>query len=137
MNIIYEGFFVIGGNLSSKLEKSIDFQHITTEFRPSKTHQHLYGCKAVFQATMYGNDGNNEGCLVKLLRIEAPNDTYENELRELYDAIPLPHITLSTSLDGKPINTKNIDFDTPIDSLIIITQFGGFIGKPIFNNMED
>ena len=124
MNVIYEAFFV-PGQLNSKLSKDIEFKHITTEFKPAKTHEHLYGQQATFMVTGYGNDEVNEGYRVKLVSCES------DELRELYEAIPIPHITLSISPEGKAVNTKNLDFK-PIDEFIVFTKFGGFLGKPIY-----
>lgn len=124
MNVIYEAFFV-QGQLNSKLSKDIEFKHITTEFKPAKTHEHLYGQQATFMVTEYGNDEVNEGYRVKLVSCES------DELRELYEAIPIPHITLSISPEGKAVNTKNLDFEH-IDEFIIFTKFGGFLGKPIY-----
>lgn len=124
MSVIYEAFF-IQGSLSSKLSKNIEFKHITTEFKPAKSHEHLYGQQATFVITGYGNDEVNEGYKVKLVSCES------DELRELYEAISIPHITLSISPEGKAVNTKNLDFE-PIDEFTILTKFGGFLGKPIY-----
>ena len=124
MNVMYEAFFV-QSSLSSKLSKDIEFKHITTEFRPTKAHEHLYGKQATFVIIGYGNDEVNEGYKVKLVSCES------DELRELYAAIPIPHITLSISPEGKVVNTKNLDFE-PIDEFVMFTKFGGFLGKPIY-----
>ena len=123
MRVIYEAFFVMN-ELNSKLEKDIQYKHITTEFKPTTTHEHLYGLEATFIVTGYGNDGINEGYSVKLLSCE--ND----ELRELYNNISIPHITLSISNEGKPINTSKLNFISSSPD-IIKTKFGGYIGKPI------
>ena len=125
MNIIYEGFFVLD-TLSSNLEKDIEFKHITTEFKPAKTHEYLYGTEATFVVTGYGNDSVNEGYKVQLVSCDS------DELVELYRNILLPHITLSVSKEGKPVNTKNLTF-IDSSSLTIRTKFGGYIGKPIFD----
>ena len=127
MNIIYEGFFV-QGSLNSTLLKDIEYKHITTEFRPTITHEHLYGQQAKFIITGYGNDEVNEGYTVEMISCES------DELRELYENIALPHITLSTSAEGKPVNTKNIEFE-PTEEFTILTKFGGYIGKPIFEEV--
>lgn len=129
MNVIYEGFFVKPNvELESKLEKDIEFKHITTQFKPEKSHEDLYGIEVNFIATKYGNDGINEGYKVKALNIE------NNELLELYNQIPNPHITLSVSKDGKPVNTSKLNFEPIGEEIIIPCIFGGFIGKPIYNN---
>lgn len=124
MSVVYEAFFV-QGSLDSKLAKDIEFKHITTEFKPAKSHEHLYGQQATFVVTGYGNDEVNEGYKVKLVSCES------DELRDLYEAIPIPHITLSVSPEGKAVNTKNLDFG-PTDEFTVLTKFGGFLGKPIY-----
>ena len=125
MNPIYEGFF-IKEDLHGKLAKNIEYKHITTEFKPRHPHEDLYGITARFAITGYGNDDNNEGYLVKLVSCES------DELVELFNNISVPHITLSTSIDGKPVNTKNLEFK-PFDGGIITATFGGFLGKPILS----
>lgn len=127
--IVYEAFFV-DHIINSKLSRDIEFKHITTEYKPAKTHEHLYGQKAVFIATGYGNDGVNEGLSVKLVSCDS------DELRELYEAIPVPHITLSVSEEGKPVNTKDLEFDTAPE-FKISTTFGGYNGRePYFGEGE-
>lgn len=127
MKIVYEGFFV-QGSLNSTLSKDIEYKHITTEFRPAITHEHLYGQQAKFIVTGYGNDEVNEGYTVEMISCDS------DELRELYENIALPHITLSTSTEGKPVNTKNIEFE-PTKEFTILTKFGGYIGRPIFEEV--
>ena len=124
MNIVYEAFFV-QSTLPSKLSKDIEFKHVTTEYKPAISHEHLYGQQATFVITGYGNDEVNEGYSVKLVSCES------DELRELYEAIPVPHITLSISPEGKAVNTKNLEFG-PTDEFTVLTKFGGFLGKPIY-----
>lgn len=129
MNVIYEAFFVID-DLDSCLEKDIENKHITTEFRPSKSHEELYGCEAKFIVTGYGNDEVNEGYSVKLISCES------DELIELYNSISNPHITLSVSKEGKPVNTSKLTFDPAEDDFTINTKFGGFIGgTPILHKI--
>lgn len=123
MHPIYEGFFV-KEDLPSKLAKNIEYKHITTEFKPARSHENSYGIVAKFAITGYGNDSKNEGYSVKLVSCES------DELVELFNSISVPHITLSTSIDGKPVNTKNLKFDS-FDGDIITATFGGFLGKPI------
>lgn len=125
-SIIYEGFF-IWNDLESKLPKDIRFKHITTEFMPKVTHEHLYGQIATFKVTGYGNDGINEGYKVELIAAQT-TDRDELKLEELYKKIEVPHITLSTSPEGKPVNTKNLKFEPLADDkpFIVITQFGDF-----------
>lgn len=126
--VIYEAFF-IQDNLESKLSNDVEYKHITTEFRPSKTHEHLYGKMATFNVYAYGNDDINEGYAVKMISCD------DNELWEIYNGVDIPHLTLSTSAEGKPINTVKIEFEF-IDNFTITTKFGGFIGRPIFEEIN-
>ena len=132
MKIIYEGFFVNSDiELPYTLDKDIDFRHITTEFKPAITHEHLYGQKIRVTLISYGNDSINEGVKVSLSSADS------DELVELFNNIAIPHITLSVSNEGKPVNTSKLDFNQPIpDNLpeVIECSFGGYIGKPIFIN---
>ena len=129
MSVIYEGFF-IRAPLESTLSKDIEFKHVTTQFRPPICHQNLYGKTARFVITGYGNDGDNEGVSVSLATTE------EAELVELFNSIAIPHITLSVSEKGKPVNTVKLEFDNNSSELIgsvVEGTFGGFNGKnPIF-----
>ena len=134
--IIYEGFF-IQNNLTGKLSKDIEFKHVTTEYKPAKTHEHLYGAVARFKVTGYGNDGINEGLSVALSSIDVSElgETRgkASELYELFQSIEVPHITLSISPEGKAVNTRFLDFSPQYkDDSTIIGIFGGFNGnKPI------
>ena len=128
-NIIYEGFFITG-NLDSKLEKDIQFKHITTEFIPKITHENLYGTEAIFELIGYGNDNKNEGYKVRLFKID--NDELEN----IYNKIEIPHITLSVSATGKPVDTAKLNFfplayPVKYKPYLISTKFGGFNGKEV------
>lgn len=121
--MIYEGFF-IQDNLESTLEKDIANKHITTQFRPKQTHEKLYGEKATFKVVGYGNDGVNEGFLVQLVSCD------DQELKQLFNEIPVPHITLSVSNIGKPVNTAKLNFK-PVNGQTITGIFGGFNGNVI------
>ena len=137
-NIIYEGFFIID-ELHGNLEKDIQFKHITTEFRPKVTHKHLYGTEATFTVDGYANDNINEGLSVYLDKCD--NVELKNIINNIYKSnIKIPHITLSVSSTGKPVNTSKLDFFWlhDDDKYIVHTKFGGFNGKePIFNKEEE
>ena len=127
MNVRYEGFF-IQEDLQSKLFRDIEYKHVTSEYKPLKTHEELYGQKATFLIVGYGNDSVNEGFQVKLAYCES------DELRELFNAIPIPHITLSVSEEGKPVNTANLEFHSIGNPATVTGIFGGFLNKPILTN---
>jgi hypothetical protein len=122
--MIYEAFFIDCG-LRASLEKDILYKHITTEFKPAITHEHLYGEPAWFKVVGYGCDGNNEAYKVEMVHCD--ND----ELKALYEQIDIPHITISTSATGKPVNSRYLEFKEiyPESKMLIKTTFGGFDGK--------
>lgn len=123
--MIYEGFF-IQNKLQGILEKDIVNKHITTEFRPKKTHKELYGKTATFNVIGYGNNDVNEGFKVEMVSCE------NKALRELFNNIPVPHITLSTSATGKPVDTAKLDFQ-PVNRQTVTGKFGGFdSGKVVY-----
>lgn len=133
--LIYEGFFLahngrgMDNMLKGKLERDIPDKHITTEFKPKEAHPDLYGIGAWFKLTGYANDGKNEGYSVELFQINttAPEE-YRKNLKALYNAISVPHITLSVTKDGKPKDTANLDFE-PVKRdqfTIVYAQFNGF-----------
>ena len=130
-NIIYEGFFIID-ELHGNLEKDIQFKHITTEFRPKVTHEHLYGTKAGFVISGYANDGNNEGLYISKMT------SSDKELEDLFDNVEVPHITLSVSTVGKPVNTAKLNFSqlNPEDYYMVCGKFGGFNGKEVVFDKE-
>ena len=131
-NIIYEGFFITD-ELHGKLEKDIQFKHITTEFRPKVTHEHLYGIEAGFVVIGYANDNNNEGLYISKMT------SSDKELENLFNNIKVPHITLSISATGKPVDTAKLNFSqlNYNDYYMVWGKFGGFNGKePVFNKEE-
>ncbi len=120
--MIYEAFF-IQENLESTLEKEVINKHITTSFRPKNTHKELYGKEAIFNIVGYGNNNVNEGFKVELVSCE------DERLRELFNNINIPHITLSISKMDKAVDTAKLDFN-PVDTVQTVTgKFGGFDGS--------
>lgn len=121
-NIIYEGFF-INSEIRGALENDIEHKHLTTEFHPKKTHQNLYGCAVVLHASKYAIDANNEGYYIDRI------STSYRELDDLFNNIEVPHITLSISKTGKPVDTAKLDFENgcPIDTTFQ-AYFGAFTG---------
>ena len=85
------------------LDKKIRDPHVTFAFKPTPDKEFppdLIGDEVDIKVIGVGNDGKNHGYMV-----EIPYD-----LRDYYKGAPIPHITLSTSKDGKPVDTKNLDF---------------------------
>lgn len=102
---IYEGIFIDNfyDNISPTLERSIDRPHITTAFKPKQFHTEWIGEEVEIICTGYGIDKDNEGFSVNL---KARNPA----LQQIIDAIEKPHITISVSKIGKPVNTKQLTF---------------------------
>jgi len=128
--IIYEGFFITGDQIGASigtLSRKVMHKHITTEFNPPVIHNDLYGIAARFTITGYGNDGDNEAFSVELKECE------NEELVKIVNAIEVPHITLSVSDTGFPLNSKNLNFGgnyVPTRKARIYTVntiFGGFL----------
>lgn len=120
--IHYEGFFITE-ELPHTLARNIEKKHITTEYKPAKTNDSLYGITADFEIIGYGNDGVNEGYKVRLVKIYA-QDEQVAILKDLYDQIPVPHITLSLAEGAKAVNTCYLDFK-PTESRIVSGIFRG------------
>lgn len=124
MSAKYEAFFV-KNHMTGTLSKVIEHQHVTITFMPTKPNEHLYGIGATFTVTGYGNDGLNEGYRVRLKSCE------NEELVQLYNSVPVPHITLSIGAAGKAVNTANLEFED-VEPFDIYAVFGGFNERPYF-----
>lgn len=132
---VYAGLFLDPEELYSKrqatLEKQIEHPHITTAFRPEASQLHLeqIGTGARIYAVGYGNNGENEGLLVK---IEADDP----EIQEACDALEIPHITLSISKKGQAKNTAYLEF-TPLEEPIELSgKYGLFSQGSVIQNQE-
>lgn len=111
-------------NLGSRLSKGIEFPHITFQFRPENVNEKLFGSKIIVKAIGYGNNGKNEGLKVEL-------SSTNPELQSMIEAIEVPHITLSISDDGKPVDTRFLSFED-IEPFEICGTFGGFANGKVF-----
>lgn len=107
--VFYAGLFVdreeLYKNAPAHLENTIEKPHVTTNFAPDETQLHLdeLGSDAKIFAIGYGNNGKNEGLLV---RVEADDPA----IQKAVDTIKVPHITLSFSNDSHPKYTSDLDF---------------------------
>ena len=133
MNYIYTGIFFTGlfnnPNINGKemgtLERQIEHPHVTFKYKPDFVDESLFSEEVTVTVTGYGNDGNNEGLLVE---IHSDNQ----KIMKLAKEIAVPHITLSVSAQGKPVDTRYLEFE-PIEHFELVGTFGGFInGKPHF-----
>lgn len=140
MKYIYTGVFfdqeelqnVIDKITKTRLYRVIDNPHITFAFRPSKIDPALFGKKATFNIIGYACDENNQGVSVYL------HVTESSELLKEFLTISNPHVTISVSEIGKPVNTGKLDFiplnrinSELVGNLEITGTYGGFIGAKV------
>lgn len=101
-----------------RLERPVRAPHVTFVYRPERVDTRLFGREVTVRVTGYGNDGRNEG-----LRVELVTD--EPALEALARAISLPHITLSVSRKGRPVDTAGLAF-SPVEPFFLTGRFGGW-----------
>lgn len=126
---IYIGWFVdfqeLHGVIDSirinPLDCDIEFPHITAKFSPEEVEISAFGKRIDVIANGYGNDGENEGILVSI-------ETEDKKMKELFDNIQTPHITIAVSESGRPVNTKNLVF-SEIAPIRFTATFGGYNDK--------
>lgn len=133
----FAGLFIDPEELSQKIQPTLErvnlFQpHITTAFKPSAEQLHLdqLGSSAKIIAVGYGNDGENEGLLV---RIESDNP----EIQADCDALETPHITISVSRRGKPKNTAKLDFNPLTEPFELNAKYGIFCQGMCIENQNE
>lgn len=120
--VIYTGAFIDAKELERQLEKhgvnrqklwrEIRDTHATFQFRPKEVDESLFGCPVDIRVIGYGVNAQNEGLLVE---ISCGNE----KVQALCDQVEVPHITLSVSEDGKPVNTRYVDF-APVQNPFIV-----------------
>ena len=126
---IYIGIFVDFINLQmftndnitkERLSRLIMKPHVTFTFRPTEYNPDLIGKLAMLKVIGYACDGKNQGLQVMM------EETSNSEILAEFKKIKNPHITLSTSEDGKPVDTGKMKFE-PIDNpFYIMGTYDGF-----------
>ena len=101
-----------------RLSRPVKTPHVTFVYRPRQVDPALFGQEVTVQVTGYGNDGRNEGLQVKVL-------SQDPVLRRLADQIPVPHITLSVSQEGRAVDTAGLAF-LPVTPFQLTGRFGGY-----------
>ena len=99
------------------LYRSITFPHVTLSYNPKNIPLHLFGEKITVKVISYGCDEINEALLVEFVDLPP-------ELLAITEEIPVPHITLSVAKDGKPVDSRFLEF-TPIKPFLLEGIFGG------------
>lgn len=89
-----------------KLYREIERPHVTVQYKPKEVNTSLFGQEVEFTVTGYAVDGRNEGVAVQFSK-----DGLSQELRELLETIKVPHITLSVSKNGRPVDTGRLHFE--------------------------
>lgn len=107
---------------SNRLAKVIEHPHVTFTYKPDEVHPELFGREVVFRVVGYANDGKNQGIKVKVARMAT-------DLLSEYETIKVPHITISVSADGKPVDTANLHFEDIEETFCIAGRYGAYDGK--------
>lgn len=126
---IYIGIFVdydtlqkfVNDNITKdRLSRMTERPHVTFAFRPKEYNPDLIGKLVMLKVVGYACDGKNQG-----LQIEMDNTSIPEILAE-FDKIKNPHITLSISDDGKPVDTGKMEFSQIEKPFCIMGFYDGF-----------
>lgn len=100
------------------LEQIIQNPHMTVEFSPHTVDESLFGEQVKITIVGYGKDTRNEG-----FKVVAHADNAK--LQQMIERILVPHITISISCSGKPVDTKLLNFD-PIKPTTLFGIYGAY-----------
>lgn len=91
-------------DLPCELSDPITDQHVTFGFKSTPPEGLDWNATYSIEIIGYGNDGTNEGyeCVIP------------DELAWAYDGADIPHITIGVSNGGRPVDTKNLDFEEEV-----------------------
>jgi len=106
-----------------RLDRKIVHPHMTFGYKTPMPPQ-LLGKEASVQVCGYGNDGRNEALLV----------VWEfDDLRRYWNHDPRGHITLSVSENGRPVDSKNLNYElfAPNKRQRKVGRFGYFDGENV------
>lgn len=126
---IYIGIFVdydtlqkfVNDNITKdRLSRVIEKPHVTFAFRPKEYNPDLIGKLVMLKVVGYACDGRNQGLQVMM------EETSNPEILAEFKKIKNPHITLSTSADGKPVDTGKMKFKPINNPFYIIGTYDGF-----------
>ena len=97
--------------------RTITFPHITFTYAPKEVPFSLFGTKVTAKVVGYGCDGVNEALQVEF--VDLPQ-----ALCGLASEIPVPHITLSVAKNGKPFDSRFLNY-RPTEPFFLEGIFGG------------
>ena len=121
----YELFNKFNCNIrDERLERKIMKPHVTFTYMPESVREDLFGMPTKFRVIGYACNGINQG-----LQVEAT--TMHAGLKDEYAKVKTPHITISVSTNGKPVDTGKLKF-VPIENpFYIIGRYGAFDGEKV------
>lgn len=130
--VVYTGVFVDSKDLTHKLSmhgvkrtklwREIPNTHVTFQYRPETVDESLFGSPVDIRVVGYGANSQNEGLLVEIF-------CHNEKVQEIFcEHVEVPHITLSVSEDGKPVNTRYVDFFQIEDPFTIQGVYDAFRG---------
>lgn len=131
MKYLYTGIFfdfaklremVDCGITTQRLDRVVENPHVTFTFKPTNVDQKLFGQPGIFKVIGYANDGVNQGLEVEWVSIAR---SLKNECRQ----IKKPHITISVSNDGKPVDTGKLQFEPIKEPFWIKGTYGAYTDK--------
>lgn len=128
IDCVYWGLFV-NQEIGYSLEVPVEDMHVTFGFGVPMPAE-LLGKKGAVTVIGAGCDDRNEA-----LRVSLPPMYWE-----VYKGADVPHVTLSTSKDGKPVDSANLDFEQwdPVNWYDLPGRFGYFDGEQVrFGTVED
>ena len=100
-----------------RLYRSIENPHVTFAYRPDTIPYEAFGTPVAVTVVSYGCDGENESFGVMIGELP-------EVLQPLAQAIEVPHITISVSKTGKPVNSRYVTCE-PIEPFVLRGVFGG------------
>ncbi len=102
-----------------RLARVIAYPHVTFSYQPQQVDERLFGTPVQVTVTGYGCDGENEALQVRLC-------CREPALQQLIDAVGQPHITVSVSEGGQPVNSNRLQY-TAVAPFALHGCFGGYV----------
>ena len=135
MKYIYTGVFFDSSELAHEfgvfigkktLSNIIENPHVTFTYKPkdADVKEDLFGVPVKFKVVGYACDGKNQGLQVDVL---AMNGSLESE----YNSIKAPHITISVSEDGRPVDTGKLNFEPVSTPFVLVGHYGAFTNKGV------
>lgn len=103
---------------TNALENDIQCPHVTFLYKPQEVNQTLFGKAVHVKITGYANNGENEAVKVQL-------SSSDPILESMISKIEIPHITIAVSREGKPVNSKNLQFED-IEPIDVTGTYGGY-----------